>query len=91
MTDVDPRPPAARREGFAAEAGALEGVEATCADTEVTVSVIGDESDASVDLRPVFETAVRYGMVAFDGSAGAKQATLHFKAAERAFRDGTRE
>jgi|GEM_PF-3118595 len=72
-------------DSFAAEADTLEGVTATRHDREVAVTAVGPESDLSVDLRPVLEAAIRYGMVTFDGNAGATEATLHFKPAETVF------
>ncbi|ELY73260.1 hypothetical protein [Natrinema pallidum] len=88
---TDPRTPADRLEGFAAEANSLENVDATNYESEVAVSVVGDESDLVADLEPIFETAVRYGVVPFDGSAGSNVADLHFKPADVVFGDGDSE
>lgn len=88
---TDPRTPADRLEGFAAEANSLENVDATNYESEVAVSVVGDESDLVADLEPIFETAIRYGMVPFDGSAGSNVADLHFEPSEAAFEDGESE
>lgn len=88
---TDPRTPADRLEGFAAEANSLEHVDATNYESEVAVSVVGDESDLVADLEPIFETAIRYGMVPFDGTAGSNVADLHFKPSSVAFGDGEGE
>lgn len=82
MSGDDPRPPADRMDGFAAEADALENVEATRHDRAVAVSVVGEESKLQVDLEPIFKAANRYGLTPVNGHAGSNIAELHFKPVE---------
>ncbi|MFA9418105.1 hypothetical protein [Natrinema sp. HArc-T2] len=72
-------------DSFAAEVDTLNGAAATSHDREVSVTVVEKESNQSVDLRSVFETATRYGIVAFDGDAASNKAELHFKPADVVF------
>lgn len=74
-----------RMESFAGDINGIEEYEATAHDREVAVSLAESEDRLGIDFTDAFTAAHRYGLVAFEGNAGANVAELHFKPREEVF------